>query len=96
MPDEADRDRLRAFVAGRDGTTVREAARALGLGRDKVWRQLKRWQAQGTVELRGQKATASWHATTPGTPAGPAAPYLRAVPDTPEGHDGSDPGPGGP
>jgi hypothetical protein len=83
MPDQADRDRLRAFLAGRDGTTVREAARALGLGRDKVWRQLKRWESQGTVELRGQKATANWHATTPGAPAAGAAPYLRAVPDDP-------------
>jgi hypothetical protein len=78
-----DQATLRTMLATPGGVSIREAERCLPYGRDKVHRQLTRWRAQGSAEVRGRGSTRRWHAAPPGVV--PGVPYLHAVPGDAEG-----------
>jgi hypothetical protein len=73
---------LRAMLATPEGVSIRQAAARLAVGRDRVHRQLSRWQLQGTAEVRGKGGRdRHWHAAE--RPPGDQAttyPGLHAVP----------------
>ncbi len=76
---------LRAMLAAPGGVSIRAAAEQLGIGRDRVHRQLMRWRAQGTAVVRGEGGRARrWHAHRPGDTLA-AYPPLQAVEDAGEG-----------
>jgi hypothetical protein len=77
---------LRAMLAAPAGVSIRVAADALGIGRDRVHRQLMRWRAQGTAVVPdgARGSNRRWHAISPGE-AGVAYPPLQAVEDAGEG-----------
>jgi hypothetical protein len=73
---------LRAMLATAEGVSIRQAAGNLAVGRDRVHRQLTRWESQGTAEVRGKGGRdRRWHAAerAPGDRA-TTYPGLHAVP----------------
>ena len=80
-----DQAALRTMLARPGGISTRAAASALpgNWSHTYAHRQLMRWRAEGTAELRGKGSGRRWHASAPG--ASPVSwPPLRALPDPAE------------
>jgi hypothetical protein len=65
---------LRDMLAAPGGTSTRKAAEALGCSHMTVSRQLHKWRAEGTAEVRGPAGRRSWHLAS-------QAATLTALPD---------------
>jgi hypothetical protein len=56
---------LASMLAAPGGTSTRQAAEALGCSHMTVSRQLHKWRAEGTAEVRGRAAARRWHLISP-------------------------------